>query len=195
MHRNFGHHPLRETTGFSTLISVVPSIIPARVDDADAIAMLQIESWRSAYRGLLPDAFLDGPIVEDRLRLWRSRLRAPAPDRRLVVKARTDGALAGFVCVLLDAEPEWGPLLENLHVRPDLKGKGIGRRLFESARDWVGDVAPAERMHLTVIEGNVAARRFYDRQGGTIVERKIVEVVPGAWLPMLRYIWEPKTPG
>jgi ribosomal protein S18 acetylase RimI-like enzyme len=175
-------------------VKLAVSISPARVEDADAIAALQIESWRSAYRGFLPDAFLDGPIVEDRLRLWRARLPAPAPERRLVLEAITNGALAGFVCVLLDAEPQWGALLDNLHVRPDLKGLGIGKQLFERARNWVGTVAPTARMHLTVIEENVAARRFYDRQGGTIVERKVVEVVRGTRLPVVRYSWEPKPP-
>lgn len=183
------------------------SLLPATVEDTADIAALHIESWRTAYRGLLPDEFLDGPVVDDRVRLWNARMPAPAPERRLVLKALgaeatehgvakaalADHALTGFVCVLLDAEPSWGALLDNLHVKPGLKGQGIGYQLFRAAREWVATTAPGQRMHLTVMEGNLAARRFYDRQGGAIAERKIKEVVPGTYIPILRYVWKPQT--
>jgi len=29
-----------------------------------------------------------------------------------------------FACAYLDADPEWGTLVDNLHVVPGLKGKG-----------------------------------------------------------------------
>jgi GNAT superfamily N-acetyltransferase len=167
------------------------SIQTAGVDDAPAIAALHAESWRSAYREFLPDAFLDGPVVDDRLRFWSSRMSAPDGHRRVVLKAVSGAAIVGFACVLLDAEPDWGALLDNLHVKPELKTQGIGRRLFEAARGWIAVAAPGARMHLTVIERNVNARRFYDRLGGSIVERRIVDVIPGTRLEILRYVWEP----
>ena len=33
--------------------------------DASAIARVRAESWRAAYRGIVPDAFLDGMDVGD----------------------------------------------------------------------------------------------------------------------------------
>jgi GNAT superfamily N-acetyltransferase len=166
------------------------SIEHAGLDDASAIAALHAESWRTAYRGFLPDEFLDGPVIADRLRVWTARMPAPDPHRRLVLKAVSENTLVGFACVLLDAEPAWGALLDNLHVTPTLRGRGIGTRLFADARHWVAGAAPGQRLHLTVIEANVAARRFYDRQGGLVVDRQVVEVVPGTRLPVLRYAWE-----
>jgi GNAT superfamily N-acetyltransferase len=180
-------------------------LVPATPADAAAIAALHAESWQSAYRGLLPDKFLDGPVVVERLNLWNDRMLAPGAERRFVLKALgaeasadgvakvalTEGALVGFVCVLLDAEPAWGALIDNIHVKPGMKRTGIGRRLLQAAREWVAVAAPGQRMHLTVMEGNLAARRFYDRQGGVVVERKTVEVLPGTHVPILRYIWDP----
>jgi GNAT superfamily N-acetyltransferase len=166
-------------------------VATAGVEDADRIANLHAASWRSAYRGLYPDAFLDGPVFDDRARAWNARMRSPGANRRHVLKAVAGDAMVGFACVLLDAEPAWGALLDNLHVVPELKGHGIGRRLFEAAHRWVAAAAPGTRMHLTVIERNHNARAFYDRLGGVVVERKIVEVVPGTRLDVLRYSWEP----
>ena len=167
-------------------------LVPATVADAESIAVLHAESWRSAYRGILPDSFLDGPVFEERRALWAERMREPGANRRFVCKAiGEDGSLLGFACVLLDADPEWGALLDNLHVHPDLKGAGIGYALFNASRDWVRTAAPGTNMHLTVLEGNERARRFYERQGGTIVARQEVEVLEGVYRPVLRYSWEP----
>jgi GNAT superfamily N-acetyltransferase len=166
-----------------------PALVVAAPADAAAIAALHAESWRSAYRGLYPDAFIDGPVVDERLQFWTARMHEPDPDRRHVLKAVADGLLVGIACVLLDAEPSWGPLLDNLHVKPGFRGHGIGRRLLRASLEWAGTAAPGQPMHLWVMEGNTAARAFYDREGGVFVERKIVDVVPGFPQPILRYVW------
>lgn len=170
------------------------SICPGAVEDAREIAALHAASWRTAYRGLLPDSFLDGPVIQERLRYWTARMPTPDAPRRRLFKAVSDRTIIGFACVALDAEPQWGALLDNLHVQPELRGQGIGSRLFQEAREWIGVAAPGAPMHLTVIEQNVNARQFYDRLGGRIVEHKTVEVIPGTPLAILRYLWEPHDP-
>jgi len=40
--------------------------------DYQDIAALQTESWRSAYRGILPVSYLDGPILEERETHWKN---------------------------------------------------------------------------------------------------------------------------
>ena len=170
---------------------MIPCVLePAGAEDAGDIAALHAESWRSAYRGLVPDEFLDDRVLEDRIQLWRKRLQTEASDRQLVVKALSEGELAGFVCVLLDAEPGSGPLLDNLHVRPALKGRGIGARLLRAAREWCARRAPEQPMHLWVIEGNLDACRFYERQGGARADRRTNELTPGVEVTAIRYVWE-----
>jgi GNAT superfamily N-acetyltransferase len=152
------------------------AIVVASASDAPVIAALHAESWRSAYRGLYRDEFLDGPVFEERLWFWNERLAAPHPERRHVLLATAGDERVGFAFVPLDADPAWSPLLDNLHVKPAYKGHGIGARLLTTSREWVALAAPGEPMHLWVMEGNTDARRFYDRQGGTLAERSIVEI-------------------
>ena len=165
------------------------SIVPADSNDATTLAGLHVESWRTAYRSILPTAFLDGPLEENRTSLWQTRLTDAQTPRRLVLKAVAASEVLGFACVLVDEEPAWGPRLDNLHVRPHLKGLGIGSALFKASHSWVTDVARHDLMHLWVLEENHAARRFYDRHGGSVQERQVMEIAAGLFVPELRYIW------
>jgi GNAT superfamily N-acetyltransferase len=110
--------------------------------DYQDIAALQTESWRSAYRGILPVSYLDGPILEERETHWKNLMLSAGGKRRSVFLAKDCGALLGFACVLLDEEPAWGARLDNIHVRPAYKGRGTGRLLFRSAAEWVSTCEP-----------------------------------------------------
>lgn len=167
------------------------SLTPATASDAAAIALLHAQSWRIAYRGLLTDEYLDAHVLRDRASFWSARFASPEPERRLVLKACDESALLGFVCVLLDEEPAWGARLDNLHVSPGLKGTGIGYALFQAAREWTANMLPDPSMHLWCVERNLVARRFYDRQGGSVVETAVRPIAQGLCLPELRYLWPP----
>jgi hypothetical protein len=148
----------------------------ACVSDVEAIAALHAESWRSAYRGLVPDGFLGPGLDDERLQAWRDRFASADPPRRLVLAAANGDLLVGFTCVVADAEPGFGPLLDNLHVKPGWRGLGIGARLLHESREWTRQIAPGQPMHLWVLEGNVAARAFYQAQRGIEGERRINEM-------------------
>jgi GNAT superfamily N-acetyltransferase len=160
----------------------------ARTGDADAIAALHAESWRSSYRGLVPDEVLGAALDEERLKAWRDRFAAPNADRRMTLMAVAGERLVGFTCVLVDADPPHGPLLDNLHVKPGWRGRGIGARLLHESREWVRRIAPSQPMHLWVIEGNAEARGFYRAQGGIEGDRRI-NMMAGIEVPAVRYTW------
>jgi hypothetical protein len=54
----------------------------ATAEDSAAVAALHTASWRSAYRGMLPDRYLDVAIDDERAQLWQARL-APSVLRYL----------------------------------------------------------------------------------------------------------------
>src|SRR3954449_11637483 len=93
---------------------VAPSFRLANSSDAAAVAHLHADSWRRHYRGAYSDGFLDGDVVADRLAVWSDRLGTADP-RRCTILAE-DGGLIGFANTFLDHDPEWGALLDNLHV-------------------------------------------------------------------------------
>lgn len=137
----------------------------AQPADAPAIAALHAASWATAYAHILSPAWLAHELAGDRLRVWAQRFIAPDPTMRVLL-AEDEGGLAGFVCLFLAADPQWGSHVDNLHVRPGLKGQGLGRRLLSAAAQMALDEAPGLGLDLHVYSANMAARGFYTRLGG-----------------------------
>jgi ribosomal protein S18 acetylase RimI-like enzyme len=141
---------------------------PASGDDAARIAALHADSWRRHYRGAYSDSFLDGDLLSDRRTVWEARLAAPAGTRTVI--AENDARLAGFVHIVLDEDPVWGSLVDNLHVAVDQHRSGIGRRLMGFASQAVISAARDDAMYLWVLRQNVAAQGFYRALGGREAE-------------------------
>ena len=81
----------------------------AVADDARAIAIVHVAGWRWAYRGLLPDALLDGLSADARETRWRDTLSAPDTAARVWLAER-DGRVVGFAATApaRDADPPPG---------------------------------------------------------------------------------------
>jgi GNAT superfamily N-acetyltransferase len=162
---------------------------PIVVADAATVADLHTTSWRSAYRGMLRDEYLDGDIATERRHVWAQRLGAPVESEYGFI-AESQAGPVGFVFLCGRADAAWGTLVDNLHVVPDLKGRGIGRLLLDLAADETRRRFPSDRVYLYVFDRNVAARRFYASIGGREVERGIVEVPGGGSQVHWRVAWD-----
>ena len=154
-------------------------------DDADAIAALHADSWRRHYRGAFSDGFLDGDATGFLGARWTERLAVSDPRTRTILALR-DGALAGFAHTELGASPEWGALLDNLHVAYEMKRQGVGTRLLALTARAVLDAAPGSGLYLWVLEQNTAARAFYAALGGEVAHRRAVSATGRRRLPAQR---------
>ena len=161
----------------------------ADVEDAHAIAVLQVASWRSAYDGLLPGDVLEALSVAGREQTWRHLL---GQGVRVLLSERRPGAgesLAGFASCGPSRDPGAPPRcgeLYALYAHPDVWGRGVGRRLHEAALAELVRSGHAEA-GLWVLDGNERARRFYERHGWRPHGDVRVEHLLGARLRELRY--------
>ncbi|MEU8104668.1 GNAT family N-acetyltransferase [Nonomuraea muscovyensis] len=164
-------------------------IRPGTAADADPIAALHTASWQTAYAGIMPGAYLDGPLPDEHLALWRARLsRPPGGDTCLLVAGDGDG-LAGFAYLCL--RPDGRVLLDNLHVRPALKRSGIGSLLVRRACGWVAADHPGRVLFLEVLRDNAPARAFYERMGGVPGKEFVEKAAGGVELDVVEYTWDP----
>jgi ribosomal protein S18 acetylase RimI-like enzyme len=142
----------------------VLSVRPASPDDAAAVAGVHVRSWQGAYRGLLPDEYLDGLRPDDRVSHYTfgaTDLSTPA-----TAVAVEDGDICGFVTTgpCRDAdETRTGEVLA-LYVDPRAWGAGVGARLMAEARAHLGHQGFTEAL-LWVLVGNDRAQRFYRIDG------------------------------
>ena len=161
---------------------------PATAADAEAIAQLHAESWRRTYRGMMPDAFLDGGALADRRRVWHQRLGHPV-DGQFVRIAEDRGAIAGFICAFADHDPLWGAYIDNLHVAYATHRRGVGSALMRSVGEWLLASDRRGSVYLWVMEANAGARRFYERLGAVDAGTETQFDPGGGSAPNCRYIW------
>ncbi len=166
----------------------------ARPEDCEAIAALHANSWRTTYRHILAHDYLDHHVAEDRQDLWAARFVKYDPRKHYAAVAmagphEAGAAITGFVCVLLDEEPEYGALLDNLHVSPDRHREGIGRHLMANAAHWVAKMQPEASMHLWVYEANAKTVIFYRSAGGSEVDHRMIVTPAGNRATVLRFEW------
>ncbi len=71
------------------------TVRPATVADAPAMGQLVVRAWQAAYRGQMPDDYLNGLRAEERAAYWDGVLRRE--DRRgVILVAERDGEVVGF---------------------------------------------------------------------------------------------------
>jgi GNAT superfamily N-acetyltransferase len=157
---------------------------------ARLIAPLHAASWKSTYRGIFSDEYLDHMVDEDRLSHWRKHVRELAENDGEIFLARLQDAPVGFLCIErpdpLNVRMQ-GAYVNNLHVLPHIKGQGIGTGLLERGAAWAKARGFTEMM-LFCFEDNVAARRFYQSNGWHVVERLMSEVPGGSLAAELRLV-------
>jgi RimJ/RimL family protein N-acetyltransferase len=159
----------------------------AAPEDAAALAAVEIRSWRAAYRGLMPDAYLDELSEAQKTAAWRQNLLKHGPSgRKRVCVALSDAGICGFVRV--------GPLVEEgeigliylLYVLPEQWSRGIGTVLMQAGMQELRDLGMCEVI-LWVLRDNLHARRFYEQLGWTPDGRIVSEDYGGCRLEALCY--------
>jgi len=160
----------------------------AQLRDAEAVALLHARSWRENYRGAFTDAFLDGDLTAERIRVWHERLDDPASSQ--FVQLAIDGEnLGGFICVYGDHDPQWGSFIDNLHVAGASTRSGVGSALMRQVGAWLSVHYPVLGVYLLVLEVNSSARRFYEHLGARNAGVSTMETHGGAIVRSCRYTW------
>jgi GNAT superfamily N-acetyltransferase len=138
---------------------------PTRTEDLAQIAELHVRSWQRAYRGLIPQDYLDGldpaPSLEGRTRALREL--DWARGGHLVVADGT--TILGFAQFgpTRDADDSAAAVGEiyAIYLHPDAWGEGNGRELMAASLGYLAR-ASYQQATLWVLDSNARARRFYE---------------------------------
>ena len=143
----------------------------AAATDAAAIARVHVDSWRTAYKGIVASAFLER-LSHERSQQWWENVLANPPARSCLHVLEADSEIVGFAYAGETRAPEfpYDAELSAIYILEEHQGKGGGRRLFDAVRTSLTN-ARFTSMLLWVLENN-PSRGFYDRLGGSIVASK-----------------------
>jgi ribosomal protein S18 acetylase RimI-like enzyme len=169
-------------------VSTVVTIRPASVEDADAVGEVHVRAWQAAYRGVMPDEYLDGLQAQDHATRWREHFIAPASDAGLLVVV-DDHRVVGFASFgpALDSEaPSDIGQIYAIILDPDVWGRELGRALLSVATDRLGELGYVEAV-LWVVPDNHGARRLYESEGWSDDDTRRVDDVFGVVVTDMRY--------
>lgn len=152
-------------------------------DDALRLSRLYAQSWKWAYRGMLPQEYLDA-IPEDR---WAFVLHTEARRSLLAVEGDEYVGTVPFGRSRDPAEDSglWGEVY-SAYLQPSHAGRGIGSRLLREAVGQLHKDGYAG-VYLWVLEANLRARRFYEKNGFVCTGVRKEAVIGGTQVWELRY--------
>jgi GNAT superfamily N-acetyltransferase len=176
-------------------------IRPANVNDAAAIANVHVESWRTTYKGIVPDDFLAKLSYAQREQMWRQVLTDPDNPSFVYVAEDDRGQVVGFVSGGPERrrDPVDTGALYAIYLLAAYQGQGIGRQLVRTLVSRLRQEGITALL-LWVLAEN-PARTFYEQLGGRLVDEKTVTIgsvplieVAYGWLDSHTLIEQPERP-
>ncbi|MGW7547688.1 N-acetyltransferase family protein [Streptomyces sp. NPDC054770] len=164
-------------------------IRPMTLDDCDRVSEIRVRGWQYAYRGLMPQPFLDGLSVEGDAERRRTRF-LDGGDGVTELVAERGGSIVGWAAhgPYRDGEVRTGDAeLYAIYVDAAHLGTGAGRALLATVLEQCAGYA---RVYLWVLKGNARARRFYEIAGFTADGAEEPYEVDGVAVPEVRYVRE-----
>ena len=162
------------------------TIRKAEPKDANALGHIQVTSWRSALRNIASDEYLDHMVsAEHQADDWKENIADP---EQVVYIAELNGEPVGYAWAHREDDEtiRWDAELISMHILPEYKRQGLGRKLFAVAAKQLREQG-CQSMYLWVLEENHPSRKFYEALGGELAgkhqielgDRELIEVAYG----------------
>ena len=167
---------------------VIRNAVPA---DAPAIGKVHVDTWRTAYQGIMPDDVLKDLSYAERIKRVQTNLQDESIRSRYFVADGPPG-IVGFVCggASRDSDKaDFDAELYAIYVRKEFSGLGLGKRLFLA---WAKETHRQgfRAMKLWVLKENHSSRRFYEAMGGKLLNQTKDGVFGEEDLPEVAYGWD-----
>ncbi|MEN1968659.1 GNAT family N-acetyltransferase [Lentibacillus sp. N15] len=152
--------------------------------DAKGIANVHVDSWRTTYKGILPDALLDNLSYSRRMKQWEQNIA----QQHVFVVENDQGEIVGFSAGGKERTgkyPSYTGELYAIYILQAYQGKGLGKLLVQPVVDVLRNLDCHSMLVLVLKEND--ATYFYEAIGGkqvdvteeTIAGQAVIEVAYG----------------
>lgn len=158
----------------------------ATLKDATGIGKVHVDSWRTTYKHIVPDDYLNNLSYEQRTQLWAQQL---ADSNKYIVVAENDfGDIIGFASA---SKRDTNPLpnsnyVETLYLLEEYQGKGIGKQLLKDLFVYFR-LKNDQTIFVEVLAEN-NTKYFYKHFGATL-NTSLQVTIGGKVLEELVYEW------
>lgn len=159
--------------------------------DLAGMTRVHVDTWKTTYRGIVPDERLDRMTYESDLAGGFGRWLSKPPEGQAHFAAVTErGEIVGFaVCgPNREADPEFTGELGAIYILKAHQGHGVGTALVREVARHLLNIGRTT-MIVWVLEEN-PYRRFYEHLGGVAVRKKSESHLGGSPLPEIGYGWK-----
>ena len=158
----------------------------AGLKDTTAVAKVQVDSWRTTYKGIVPDDYLNSLSYEERELIWKGAVQ----ENNLYVAEDDQGQIIGFSIGGKERTGKYEAYIGELYaiyILEAYQGKGLGRLLVQSVVDDLQE-KKLNSMLIWALAENPACR-FYEALGGKAIDTEEIEM-GGKQLSETAYGWE-----
>lgn len=160
----------------------------ANEQDAEGIASVHVNSWKTTYRGIVDDVFLQKLSVAERVEGWRRKLANMPEDEQLLVISDEHGKVYGFMSYGTEREQKISHEgeLYAIYLLEEIQGQGWGKRLFARLKEFL-QTRGYRSLSVWVLVGN-KAEQFYRYMGAQELKQKEI-VIGGKRHAELALLW------
>ena len=145
--------------------------------DSNIVGNVHFMAWKSAYRGIFPDEYIDSDTPSKRSEEFLDSVK---DDRCTYFLLEEAGQAAGIVKI---REEDNTLEIESIYILDEYRGKGFGRQFI----DFIKTYRPQADIFLWVLEVNTNARRFYENNG-FVMSGESRTIKRGTEFVQLRYV-------
>ncbi|WP_210469293.1 GNAT family N-acetyltransferase [Sporosarcina sp. 6E9] len=141
--------------------------------DIPGIAKVHVDSWRTTYKGIVPDTYLNNLTYESREQIWKHGIET----NHVYIAEDENGLIVGFATGGKECTGKYEAYkgeLYAIYLLERQQGKGLGQKLFKSVVDDLKD-HKLNSMLIWALEENPACL-FYENLGGKKIDTTEIEI-------------------
>ncbi|MGE7918985.1 N-acetyltransferase family protein [Viridibacillus sp. NPDC093762] len=161
----------------------------ATTEDIAGIAKVHVDSWRTTYKGIIRQEFLDNLTYSNREALWKRNIERGREGDTILVAVNEEEQIIGFTCGSKTQEgeyPTYDADLTAIYVFEHEQGKGIGKAMLKQLFVEFKKLNYSSSI-VKVLEDNSSCR-FYEAMGAKFIDSNPIQI-GGEQLELLTYGW------
>lgn len=159
----------------------------AKQTDAKGIAKVHVDSWRTTYKNIISDDFLQKLSYEQRTNIWIQNLSNES--NYVFVAENNEGEIVGFADCgkRLTNQIDHSGDLTSIYILEEYQGQGIGKQLIHQLFLQFEKLG-FNRVFVEVLADN-KTRFFYEYYGAKLLKTEKIKI-GGMNLSLLVYEWD-----